>query len=210
MGGKGSPFIADLYLSLCEYCYAIKIVKTDYAMAKLLANGCSYLGDMCTVNLKYFGDIAKDIYDSTLLLLEGSACSYKHDTFLDLYIRVVDVKFVIGIYYNVDDFNFEEINYPFPQNNINSMMGYTTFHSQLIRFIRLCNNINDFLFRANLSYSKLVKRGYMHNLLFKYFKRFCLTYKIEKKYGEKNYNLLLSRMIKYSPSIFLWYKMSRG
>ena len=72
--------------------------------------------------------------------------------------------------------------------------------SQLIRFFRICKNINYFQFRAKLSYSKLVKRGYMHSLLFKYFKRFCLAYKIEEKYGEKNYHLLFSRMIKYSPS----------
>ena len=53
------------------------------------------------------------------------------------YIRVVDGKFVTGIYHKVDDFNFEVINYPFPQSNIHSMLGYTTFYSQLIRFFRL-------------------------------------------------------------------------
>ena len=165
-----------------------KIVKTDYAMAKLLSYNCRYLDDICTVNFKFFGDIAIYIYDSTLLL-EGSACSYKQDTFLDLYIRVVDGKFVTGIYHKVDDFNFEVINYPVPQSNIHSMLGYTTFYSQLIGFFRLCNNINDFLFRAKLSYSKLGKRGYIHNLLFKYFKRFCLAYKIEEKFGEKDHKL---------------------
>ena len=56
---------------------------------------------------------------------------------LDLDIRVIDDKFVTGIYHKVDYFNFEVINYPFPQSNINSMLGYTTFHSQLIRFLRL-------------------------------------------------------------------------
>ena len=132
MGGNASPFIADLYLSWCKYCYMTKIVKTDYAMAKLLSYNCKYLDDICTVNLKYFGDIAKYIYDSTLLL-EGSAGSYKQDTFLDLYICVVDAKFVTGIYHKVDDFNFEVINYPFPQSNIHSMLGYTTFYSQLVR-----------------------------------------------------------------------------
>ena len=87
------------------------------------------------------------------------------------------------------------------------MLGHTTVYSQLIRFFRLFNNINDFLFRAKLRYSKLVKRGYIHSLLFKYFKRFCLAYKIEEKFGEKDYKLLFSRMIKYSPSAcFLWYK----
>ena len=81
------------------------------------------------------------------------------------------------------------------------MLGYTTFYSQLIRFFRLCNSINDFLFRAKLSYSKLVKRGYIYSLLLKYFKRFCLAYKIEEKLGEKDCKLLFSRMIKYSPSV---------
>ena len=130
---------------------------------------------------------------------------YRHNsdviTFSDLYIRVIDGKFVTGIYHKVDDFNFEVINYPFPQSNIHSMLGYTTIYSQLIRFFRLCNNINDFLFRAKLSYSKLVKRGYMHSLLFEYFKIFCLAYKIEENYGEKIFKLLFSRMIKYSPSV---------
>ena len=97
-------------------------------------------------------------------------------------------------------FQFWSNQYPFPQSNIHSMLGYT-FYSQLIRFFRLCNNINDFLFRAKLSYSKLVKRGYMHSILFKYFRRFCLAYKIEEKIGEKDYNSLFSRMIKYSPPV---------
>ena len=53
------------------------------------------------------------MYDNTLLL-EGSASSYKQDTRWDIYIRVVDDKFVVGIYHNVDDLNFEVINHPFP------------------------------------------------------------------------------------------------
>ena len=80
------------------------------------------------------------------------------------------------------------------------MLGYTTFYSQPIRTFRLCNDINDFLYLAKLSYSKLVKRGYMYCPLFKYFKRFCLNNKIDEKYGEKNHDLLFSRMIKYRPS----------
>ena len=58
MGGNASPFIADLYLSLCEYCYMTKVVKTDYTLAKLLSYKCRYLDDICTINLQNFGDIA--------------------------------------------------------------------------------------------------------------------------------------------------------
>ena len=58
MGGNASPFIADLYLSWCEYCYMTKVVKTDYTLAKLLSYNCRYLDDICTINLQNFGDIA--------------------------------------------------------------------------------------------------------------------------------------------------------
>ena len=72
----------------------------------------------------------------------------------------------------MDDFNFEVISYPFPQSNVHSMLCYSTYYSQLIQFFRLCNNINDLLVRAKFSYSKLVKRGYKHNLLLKYLRDF--------------------------------------
>ena len=112
MGDKAFPFIADIYISWCAYCYMTKVVKTDYAMAKLVSYICRYL-DNYTVILKYFGDIVNDIYDN-VLLLEGSACTYKQDLF---HIRIVDDKFVTGMYHKVD-VNFEIINYPFPQSNV--------------------------------------------------------------------------------------------
>ena len=121
--------------------------------------------------------------------------------FFYLYIPVVDHKFITGIYHKVDDFNFEVISYPFPQSNVHSMVGYSTYYSQLIRFFRLCNNINDFLFRAKFSYSKLVKCGYKHSLLLKYFKRYCSAFNVEGKYGEKNSDLLFSRILKHNPSV---------
>ena len=100
----------------------------------MLSYNCRYLDVICTLNLKHFVDIAKDTYESTMLL-EGSVCSYKKDTFVDLYICVVDGKFVTGIHHKVDDFNFEVINYPFPKSNINSMLSYSTFYLHLIRYL---------------------------------------------------------------------------
>ena len=49
-----------------------------------------------TVNLQNVADIAKDIYDNTLLL-EVSTCSYKQYTFLDFHNRFVDHKCITGI-----------------------------------------------------------------------------------------------------------------
>ena len=89
-----------------------KVVKTDYAVAKLIPYNCRYLGDIWTVSCKYFGDIAKGLYENTSLL-EGSACNYKYDTFWDLYIRVVDDKFVTGIYREIDVYQFRSNKPPF-------------------------------------------------------------------------------------------------
>ena len=79
-GGNASSYNAHLYLSWCEYCYMTKVVKTGYALAKLLSYNCRYLDDICTISSPNFGDIAKEICDNTLLL-EGSTCSNKQDTF---------------------------------------------------------------------------------------------------------------------------------
>ena len=136
----------------------------------------------------------KDIYDNTLIF-EGSTCSYKRDNFLDLYIRVIDGKFVTGIYHKVEDFNFEVISYPFPDSNIHSSLGYSTFYSQLIRFHRLCNNKSDFLFRAKLICQKLINRGYKFNLLRKSFMRFTDKYPVEIKYRFQRHNNLFLQML---------------
>ena len=47
MGANAYSYIAD---SCCENCYMTKIVKTDYARAKLLSYNCIYLDDICTIN----------------------------------------------------------------------------------------------------------------------------------------------------------------
>ena len=189
--------------SLPIYTYhGVNIAKTDYNLAKRLSYNCRYLDDICTVNLKDFDTISKDIYDNTLIL-EGSTCRYRPDNFLDLYILVIDDKFVTGFYHKVDDFNFEVISYPFPDSNIHSSLGYSTFYSQLIRFHRLCNNKSDFLFRAKLIYQKLINRGYKLNLLRKSFMRFINKYPVEIKYGIQRHDNLFLQMLFFDNTLYV-------
>ena len=171
MGGNASPDIADLYLAWCEFVYIEKLVKTDIQLAKKFNYNSRYIDDIATPNFKGFGDIAKEIYH-TDLILEPSAGSGMSDTFLDLHIRVVSNRFMIGIYHKVDDFSFDVINFPFPSSNIRYSEGPKAFYSQLIRFQRLCNNTKDFLIRLNLTYNKLLNRGYTHGSLYKMFIKF--------------------------------------
>ena len=113
--------------------------------------------------------------------------------FLDLYIRVIDDKFVTGIYHK----NFEVISYPFPDSSIHFSLGCTTFYSQLIRFHRLCNNKSYFLFPAKLIYQKLINRGYKFNLLRKSFMRFINKYPVEIKHGVQRHDNLFLQMLHF-------------
>ena len=163
-----------LYLSWCEYCY-----MTISKLTMQWPNCYHIIADIWMIFVQNISSILVTLQN---IYMTAHCCSKvvhaikKQDTFLDLYIRVLDGNFVTGIYDKVDDVNFEVINFLIPQSIVPFMLGYTTFYSRLIRFLRLCNNINDFLFRSKLSYFGLVKRGYIHSLLFKYFKRFCLAY----------------------------------
>ena len=59
MGGNASPFIADVYLLWCEYCYMTKIFKADYTKAKLVSYNCRYLDDICTKNYRVLVTLLK-------------------------------------------------------------------------------------------------------------------------------------------------------
>ena len=61
---------------------------------------------------------------------------------LDLSIRndIVSSK----IYDKQDDFNFGIVNFPFLDGDVSRSPSYDVFISQLIRFARVCPNVDDF------------------------------------------------------------------
>ena len=189
MGGNASPFIADLFLAWQEYCFMDSLVKSNtesnLELARQLSLNSRYLDDIAVINFLGFGATAKLIYHSSLQL-EESDFGYHYDHFLDLNIRIVNGRFVIGIYHKVDDFDFEVISFPFPSSNIHSQVGYTSFYSQLVRYFRLCNNLTDFIIRVKMLKNKLSSRGYNLVSLRKCFLRFCNIYPAPLKYGPTN------------------------
>ena len=187
MGGNCSPLIADLYLSWIEYCYLSKLLKSDLSLAKKLSLNCRYIDDIVTPNITNFLDIASKIYPKELPLEESSS-GHTQDQFLDLNILVGNKCFITSIYHKVDLFNFEVISFPFPESNILTRTGYSTFLSQLIRYSRVCTFVDDFAMRAQGIHEKLLKRGYNLKLLKKYFIRFCCYMSdIVHKYGFYNF-----------------------
>ena len=75
MGGNASPFIADLCLAWAEYCFMQELSKSnnpvDCKLARLLSNNSRYIDDISVINFLGFGELAKRIYHSELILEES-------------------------------------------------------------------------------------------------------------------------------------------
>ena len=96
-----------------------------------------------TYNNNDFMICSKDIYPESIPLTAGCIENNK-DTFLDLDITIEENRFITKIYHKVDDFDFEEVNFPFPTNNMSDHITYNSFYSQLVRFSSVCSKFNDF------------------------------------------------------------------
>ena len=62
-----------------------------------------------------------------------------------------------------DAFNFEIVNSPFHDGDVPRSPPYGVYVSQLIRFARLCSNVNDFNNINLLLTAKLLKQGYRYH-----------------------------------------------
>ena len=71
-----------------------------------------------------------------------------------------------------DDFNFEIVNFPFLDGDVPRSPSYGVYISQLIRFARVCSNVDDFNNRNLFLTAKLLKQGYRYHKIRKAFSKF--------------------------------------
>ena len=71
-----------------------------------------------------------------------------------------------------DDFNFEIINFPFPDGDVPRSPSYGVYISQLISFARVCSQVDDFNNRNKILTSKLLKQAYRYHKLHNAFSKF--------------------------------------
>ena len=76
------------------------------------------------------------------------------------------------IYDRQDDLNFEIVNFPFLDGDVLPSPSYGVYISQLIRFARVCSNIDDFNNRNLFLTAKLLKHGYRYHKIRKTFSKF--------------------------------------
>ena len=89
---------------------------------------------------------------------------------LDLSItnRIVSTK----IYDKWDDFNFEIVNFPFLDVDVFCPPSYGNYISQLIRFEKVCSNVDDISNRNIFLTAKLLKQGHRYYKTRKAFSKF--------------------------------------
>ena len=76
------------------------------------------------------------------------------------------------IYDKRDDFNFEIVNFPFLDGDVPRSPSYGVYISQLIRFARVCSNVDDFNNRNLFLTAKLLKQGYRYHKIRQAFSKF--------------------------------------
>ena len=68
-----------------------------------------------------------------------------------------------------DDFNVKIGNFPFLYGDIPRSSSYGVYISQLIRFVRVCSNVSEFINMNQLMTVKLLKQGYRYHNIRKVF-----------------------------------------
>ena len=97
----------------------------------------------------------------TELQLNKAKSSDTEAPFLDLNLSITIISIVSSkIYDKRDDFNFETVNFPFLDGDVPRSPSYGVYISQLIRFVRVCSNVNNFNNRNLFFNAKLLKQGY--------------------------------------------------
>ena len=76
------------------------------------------------------------------------------------------------IYDKRDDFNIEIVNFPSLDGDVPRSPSYGVYIAQLLRFARVCSNVDDFSNRNLFLTNKLLKQGYRYHKTQKAFSKF--------------------------------------
>ena len=92
--------------------------------------------------------------------------------FLDFNLSILYGIVSSKIYDKRDYFNFEIVNFPFLDGDVPRSPSYGVYISQLIRFARVCSNVDDLKDRNLFLTAKLLKQGYRYHRIRKAFSKF--------------------------------------
>ena len=165
MGGNSSSPIAELTVGKREFNYIQNLMQQKKLnLAKILSNNCRYVDDLITMNYLHFQNIISEIYPPSLEM-ERSGEDNRNINYLDLNIKIEEDGPNISTYNKTDDFNFNVVSLTFPQSNIPIEVGHNVFYSQILRYGKICSNVENFLIPLRKSFRILLERGYRYRSL---------------------------------------------
>ena len=121
-------------------CLCQTIIKTDFIEA--FNSHSRYLDDLLNIVNLYFEQMVGQIYPTELQVNKA----YSSDTeapFLKLNLSITNGIVSSKNYDKGDAFNFEIVNFPFLYGNVPRSPSCGVYISQLIRFARVCSNVDD-------------------------------------------------------------------
>ena len=91
---------------------------------------------------------------------------------VDLKISIEAGRYTTDLYDKRETFKFKIVNFPPMDSNIPSTPAYGVFVSQLIRYMRVCGNYQQFVYRSTLITTGLQRQGFDYLMLCRTFKKF--------------------------------------
>ena len=147
------------------------LLHKDLLAARRFCRTFRYIDDLLTLNNSSFKNSIDKIYPPELELkttTEGpTTCSY-----LDLNVSIAGYRFCTDLYDKRDAFNFWIVNFPHIDSNIPSKPAYGVFISQLVRYLRVCGNYQQFKSRSTNLTTRLLKQGFEYTRLQNTFREF--------------------------------------
>jgi hypothetical protein len=186
MGTDCAPYLANLFLYSYEFDFLNDTLKQKDFDTLYKFNKCHrYIDDLLAVNND---DLLKDykhrIYPPELQL----NCEDKSDqvvNYLDLHLEIKYSSIEYCLYDKRDNFGFTIVNFPNLSGNIPTNQTYGVFISQLVRYARCCQKLNDFKTRTSNLVERLLRQHFTFNKLCNTFRKFSTNYHgLLKKYND--------------------------
>ena len=201
MGTDCAPLIADLFLFSFEFDFRKGLIRKDLAAARKFNKTYRYIDDLLALNNPHFVKLIGKIYPPQLELkrtTEGPiTCSY-----LDLNISISGHRFHTDLYDKRDTFNFHIVNFPHMVSNIPTKPAYGVFISQLIRYLRVCGNYQQFKTRSTNLTSRPLKQGFDYTRLQNTFRKFLQRNPIALRKYQVSHKNILVECISFPLSVF--------
>ena len=163
MGTNCAPLVADLFLFCYERDFMLALSDNNQADIIEAFNSTSrYLDGLLNIDNPYFEQMVGQIYPIELQLFKANS-SDTEAPFLDSNLSITNGIVSSKIYDKRDALNFKKVNLPFLDGDVPRSPSYGLYISQLIRFARVCSNVDYFNYRNLLLTAKPLKQGYRYH-----------------------------------------------